>query len=108
MKSSDVSKGILENVVWPKVLFENRVPACRFLIKQQYALCFSSNQTRVLAKVHKWECRIMAITSAFQADDAGSIPVIPQNNNTLSVAFKAVERVFFVFPQDIYMCKFVM
>lgn len=44
------------------------------LIKQQYALCFSSNQTRVLAKVHKWECRIMAITSAFQADDAGSIP----------------------------------
>ena len=50
----------------------------------------------------------MAITSAFQADDAGSIPVIPSNNNTLSVAFKAVERVFFVFPQDIYMCKFVM
>ena len=24
-----------------------------------------------------WECRIVANTSAFQAEDAGSIPVIP-------------------------------
>ncbi len=25
----------------------------------------------------QWECRIVANTSAFQAEDAGSIPVIP-------------------------------
>lgn len=74
---SDVSVTIPENALLSSPIFENVTLACRFLINQQCALCFSSNQTRVLAKVHKWECRIMAITSAFQADDAGSIPVIP-------------------------------
>lgn len=50
----------------------------------------------------------MAITSASKLMTRVRFPSFPQNNNTLSVAFKAVERVFFVFPQDIYMCKFVM
>ena len=27
-----------------------------------------------------WECRIVANTSAFQAEDAGSIPVIPSTS----------------------------
>ena len=30
----------------------------------------------------EWECRIVANTSAFQAEDAGSIPVIPSKYNT--------------------------
>ena len=31
-----------------------------------------------------WECRIVANTSAFQAEDAGSIPVIPSTFAHLS------------------------
>ena len=29
--------------------------------------------------LHQWECRIVANTSAFQAEDVGSIPVIPSH-----------------------------
>lgn len=35
--------------------------------------------------ISQWECRIVANTSAFQAEDAGSIPVIP---SIKSEAFK--------------------
>ena len=39
-----------------------------------------------------WECRIVANTSAFQAEDAGSIPVIPS-----TFAHRSGGR-FFVLP----------
>ena len=45
---------------------------------------------RVTLKLHfsgsvlrDWECRIVANTSAFQAEDAGSIPVIPSIRTSL-------------------------
>lgn len=34
-------------------------------------------ETARCVKSMQWECRIVANTSAFQAEDAGSIPVIP-------------------------------
>src|SRR5699024_1649498 len=41
-----------------------------------------------------WECRIVANTSAFQAEDAGSIPFFPSSNHRLSPV-RIVEPVFF-------------
>lgn len=45
--------------------------------------------SRVQERFSQWECRIVANTSAFQAEDAGSIPVIP---SIKSEEFKVFRR----------------